>query len=361
MGPADSVHGLHDVIPRVRIRRGQACAPVVAAAALALALTACFPSPVQSQAVPGKPARVDVLGDPDLQLLGATLADDPAVWKPLPGIGSLPDIGIDTLELWLTSDLSEGVPDGVRHPEPWVAGTADPASRRIALKAGPGLHGPGGLRSVLRHEVAHVALGAATGGNYPRWLTEGYAQYASGEWSFEDAWHLQSVFLRRGATTLREIDLRFRRHSTEARMGYLLSYTAVHELAALGGEPGLRAVFRRLREGQTFEEALRLTFGVTAEQFEVRWKKSLVDRYGWLYLLSRAGAFWIGVTVLVLFVAVRRARRDRTRLDALREAERHDREDVSPWNAGTVMAKNEAIASTGEPPSEGGNPGHETD
>ena len=361
MGAADCSYGLPDVISRVRIRRVTHRAPISAAAALALALAFCIPSPLPSQDVPGKPARVEVLGDPDLQLLGSTLADDPAVWKPLPGIGSLPDVGVDALEIWLTSDLSEGVPEGVRHPEPWVAGTADPASRRIALKTGPGLHGPGGLRSVLRHEIAHVALGAATGGNYSRWLTEGYAQYASGEWSWEDAWHLQSVFLRRGATTLREIDLRFRRHSTEARMGYLLSYTAVHELAALGGDAGLRAVFRRLREGETFEEALRLTFGVTAEQFEVRWKKSLVDRYGWLYLLSRAGVFWIGVTVLVLFVAVRRARRDRTRLDALRDAERRDQEEMSLWNAGAGIARNGAIARADEPPSEGGNPGQEAD
>ena len=112
-------------------------------------------------------------------------------------------------------------------------------------------------------------------------------------------------------------------------MGYLLSYTAVHELAAMGGEPGLRAVFRHLREGRSFEQALRLTFGVSAEQFEARWKKSLVDRYGWLYLLSRAGVFWIGVTALVLFVALRRARTDRMRLDALRESERLDEDGPS--------------------------------
>ncbi|MBT8462373.1 MAG: hypothetical protein KJO44_07580 [Gemmatimonadetes bacterium] len=270
------------------------------------------------QVVPGAPAQVHVLGDSELGDLGALLVSDPAVWKALPGIGTLPELGIDSLELWLTSDLGSGVPEGLRHPEPWVAGTADPSGARIALRTGPGLSGPGGLRSVLRHEIAHIGLGAATGGNYPRWLTEGYAQYASGEWSLEDAWHLQSVFLRRGATTLAEIDLRFRRHSTEARMGYLLSYTAVHELAQLGGERGLSAVFRRLREGAAFEDALRLTYGISAADFEVRWKRSLVDRYGWLYLLSRAGVFWLAVTGLVLFVALRRANRDRTRLEELR-------------------------------------------
>jgi hypothetical protein len=274
-----------------------------------------------------------VRGDSSLHELGTRLVADPAIWKRLPGIGTLADVGIDSLEVWLTSDLSEGVPERLSHPEPWVAGTADPSGRRIALRTGPGLGGPRGLKSVLRHEVAHIALGAATGGNYPRWLTEGYAQYASGEWSWEDAWHLQSAFLRRGATTLEEIDLRFRRHSVEARMGYVLSYTAVHELAALGGEAGLAAVFRRLREGQPFEDALRRTFGITAEEFEVRWKRGLVDRYGWLYLLSRAGVFWIAVTALVLFVSLRRASRDRTRLNELRAEERR-MEEASVTEAG---------------------------
>ncbi|MDP2469624.1 MAG: peptidase MA family metallohydrolase [Candidatus Palauibacterales bacterium] len=300
--------------------------PVLLAAISATALTAAASPAVRPilQIAPGAPARVLVLGDPDLRHLGASLVADAALWKPFPGIGTLPDVGVDTLEIWLTTDLAVGVPVDVRHPESWVAGTADPSSRRVALRTGPGLGGPGGLRSVLRHEIAHVALDAATGGNYPRWLTEGYAQYASGEWSLEDAWQLQAAFLRRGATTLTDIDLRFRRHSTEARMGYLLSYTAVHELADLGGEVGLSAVFRRLGEGLTFEEALRRTYGISAEEFEARWKRSLVDRYGLLYLLSRAGVFWLAVTGLVLFVSLRRARRDRIRLGELRAEEAPD-------------------------------------
>jgi hypothetical protein len=59
-----------------------------------------------------------------------------------------------------------------------------------------------------------------------------------------------------------------------------------------------------------------------------------VDRYGWLYLLSRGGAFWLGVTVLVFLVSVRRARRDRKRLVALREEERQALETGSDVSGG---------------------------
>lgn len=303
---------------KLALRPGLHLAGLVAGIAMAAAPARPVPLRASQQPAPGAPSRIVIRGDPALAGVGAALVEDHAVWKPMPGIGTLPAVGIDSLELWITSDLSTDLPEGVRHSESWVAGTADPTARRIALRSGPGLSGPGGLRTVLRHELAHLALGAVTGNNYPRWLTEGYAQYVSGEWGIDDAWHLQSVFLRRGAGTLEQIDVRFRRHSLEARMGYLLSYTAVHELASMGGEAGLTALFRRLREGEAFPEALRRTYGITEEAFEERWKRSLVDRYGWLYLLSRAGAFWLAVTGLVLFVAFRRARRDHERLERMR-------------------------------------------
>jgi hypothetical protein len=144
------------------VRRAYPWIPAVAA--LVIAATAAVRFPTVTQGVPGAPAVVEVLGDPELAELGSRLVSDPAVWKPLPGIGTLPEVGVDSLQIWLTSDLSEGVPRGLRHPEPWVAGTANPGEARIALKTGPGLNGPRGLRSVLRHEIAHIGLGAATGG-----------------------------------------------------------------------------------------------------------------------------------------------------------------------------------------------------
>ncbi len=305
--------------------------PIAARRALLL-LAALSPGSGAAQSVPGAPTHIELHGPAGLRNVGRTLMSDPATWRPLPGIGTFAQAGIDSLDIWLTPDLDRDVPADLRQGEPWVAGVADPAGRRIVLRSGGALGGPGGLRVVLRHELAHVALNAATNGNHPRWLTEGYAQYASGEWGWEDAWQLQTTFLRRGALSLRSIDLRFRAHPVEARTGYLLAYTAVHDLAALGGEAGLRSVFRRLRDGSSFEEAIWRTYGIREEDFERRWKRSLVDRYGWLYVLSRAGVFWVGVTGLVLFVALRRARDDRRRLAILRAEDRAAVPSGGPWS-----------------------------
>jgi hypothetical protein len=81
-------------------------------------------------------------------------------------------------------------------------------------------------------------------------------------------------------------------------------------------------MMRSLGEGDSQDLAWRRVYGLTQEQFERRWRSTVMDRYGWLYLLTRAALFWLLITVLVLVVGVRRVRRDRRRLEAMREEER---------------------------------------
>ncbi|MFQ5888445.1 MAG: peptidase MA family metallohydrolase [Gemmatimonadota bacterium] len=261
----------------------------------------------------------------DLARLAERIAADPAVWRPMPGIGpAVP--GDDTVDVWLVRELAglEGI--GLGRSERWVAGVADPATGRIALRAGRELASVPDLRRVLRHELAHLSLHGATRGNYPRWLSEGYAQYAAGEWRRDEAWRLRFAFLRGGAESLRRISLRFQGSADEARLGYLLSYTAVHRLLEYGGEGGLRALFARLKEGDDIDRALRVVYGVTEEQFERAWRKRVLDRFGWLYVLSRASLFWLAIALFVMWLALRRARRDRDRLEELRATERFEAE-----------------------------------
>jgi hypothetical protein len=103
-----------------------------------LTTAAAVRTPRALQVSRGAPAVVVVLGDPEFSDLGARLVSDPAVWKPLPGIGTLPEVGIDSLQVWLTSDLSTGVPPGLSHPEPWVARAPPPTTAPIARPTGPG-------------------------------------------------------------------------------------------------------------------------------------------------------------------------------------------------------------------------------
>jgi len=285
-------------------------------------LVAVAPNVARSALVPqSSELKFRIRAEQGLEGIARSIVTDPGASSEFPGIGS-PEMWIrDTVDLILLRDLSTLQETGFGPPERWVAGLADPEGLRIALRAGTELETLATLRTVFRHELAHLLIHAATGGRAPRVLHEGYAQYASGAWGWDDAWRIQLALFRSGSGSLREVDLRFRSNPEDVRLAYLLSYTVVQELYSLGGDAGLAALFGSLRNGDSLDAGLRSVFGLTQEQFERRWRTTVMDRYGWLYLLSRAALFWFLITLVVLTVGLRRMRHDRLRLEQMREHE----------------------------------------
>jgi len=315
---------------------------MAAALAACLALVAAGPAGTRAQAGPGAaasapapPAGIRPHAAPGLERLARRLAADSAVTAPMPGIGPPLDVLPGPPDLWVVRDLGR-VP-GAEAAEPdWVAGVAIPSRNLVAVRvAGQEEGRPEALRRTTRHELAHLALARATGGGAPRWLQEGYAQMAAGDWDWGRAWRLRIAFLHRGGEALADLDPALRGPEEQARTAYLLAYTAVHRLDGMGGSAGLRALFARLREGDDFDQALRRVFGLTEAQFVEGWRKSVRDRYGWLFFLSRASLFWIAVTALLLVVGWRRRRYDRKRMERLR---RQEAAEPDGWPDGAAAA-----------------------
>ncbi len=268
--------------------------------------------------------------DPDLVTLARRVAGEEPARAPLPGIGEMYRALAPRTVLYLVKeldcfdDLGRGVaPD-------WVAGFAVPAFRYGVIRADLA-HGDDlrSIRIVVRHELAHLALARATKGSAPRWMQEGYAQYASGDWDWREAWRLRFALLSGGADPLSRLTLSFPSDAEGARLAYLLSYTAVHELASMGGEPGFAALFAALGSGASLDAALRRVFGITEAQFAERWKRRVSGRYGILYLLSRAAVFWVAITLALLWIGWIRRRRNRRRLERMREEERREEESLA--------------------------------
>jgi hypothetical protein len=291
------------------------------------------PQPVQvtvstaAFAEPGSASWFTWWAQPGLERLAEVLARQEAVFGHLPGVGRLDLVLLVPPAIYLLSDLDCLDEFGLGGALPdWVAGVAGGDGRFLALRADPGRTDLRSLRVTLRHELAHLALRAATEGNAPRWLHEGYAQFAAGGWDWQEAWRLRLLMLRGGQGVLQELSLRFPSDPQRARMAYLLSYTAVHEMVRLGGEAGLSATFQQLGSGATPDETLRRVYGLTESQFESRWKRTVTQRYGVLYVISRATFFWVAVTFLLLWLGWRRRRRDRAKMASLKEAERIEEE-----------------------------------
>ena len=318
-----------------RLIRRRRARPAVRSLVMVLVVLSCdgpVGSPSGSAVDPsdGLPL-VEVRSEPRLESVAEAVGRDPAVWAPMPGI----DSPIDLLDgapvtVWFVEDLTRLDSLGLAAAEPWVAGVANPADRIIALRIDGPQRNLSVLRAVYRHEVAHVLLHAATGGNVPRWFHEGYAQAMSGTWNWNDGWRLHFVLLRRGQSVLGDLD-RGLRGDMETRTAYLLSYTAVATLHEMAGDRGLSALFAELRGGRSFEAALRSVYGLTGSEFERRWRRQVLDRYGWLYLFSRTGLIWLVVAGLVFVLGISRVRRDRERLERMAAEERAEEERAGEY------------------------------
>ncbi len=225
--------------------------------------------------------------------------------------------------------LAPGAPD-------WSAGLAFPEGDRIVLPTYAYRSGSQ-LVTVLRHELAHVALGRYLGSTAPRWFHEGYAQLAAGSWRAEDAWTLRVAILLGRLPSPTALNIEFQRNRLSAEHAYLLSYTVVEHLYRLGGPDGFASLMARWRESGDLDRALRATYGITLGQFERLWRRELSSRYGWLLVMAQATVYWTLLTILLLVLGYWKKRRTRRKLAALEEAVRASPPlDVDAWLEGEL-------------------------
>jgi hypothetical protein len=203
----------------------------------------------------------------------------------------------------------------------WGSAVAFPESRRIVLQGSRAGSDAGDPLSVLRHEIAHLALYEYLGDLAPRWFEEGYASYAAGEWGREDVLATNLALALRGMPTLEELEGFFGGGSTAAQSAYALAYRAVAELARLDPERGLALFLERWRSSRSFERAMRSAFGLTSAGFEKRWRDRTRAQYGVLALVSNLTIAGLLVLFVLAPLYIIRRRRDRERLRRMKEAE----------------------------------------
>ena len=203
----------------------------------------------------------------------------------------------------------------------WGSAVAFPESRRIVIQGSRAGSDAGDPPVVLRHEIAHVALYEYLGDMPRRWFDEGYASYAAGEWSREDILATNVALALRGMPTLDELERSFSGGATAAQSAYAMAHRAVAELANIDRERGLALFLARWRETRSMERALRLAFGITSVGFEKRWSDRTRAQYGVLALVSNLAIAGMLVLIVLGPLYVIRRRRDRDRLQRMREAE----------------------------------------
>ncbi|MDQ3697173.1 MAG: hypothetical protein M3373_04005, partial [Gemmatimonadota bacterium] len=233
---------------------------------------------------------------------------------------------------------------GPEAPE-WGAAVAFPGERRIVMQGRTAPSDAGDPVQVLRHELAHLALHEALGELPPRWFDEGYAGYAAGEWGREEVLATSLALLARGIPSLDSLDAAFYAGATRAGAGYALAFRAVSDLAALDPERGLALFFRYWKRSGSMDRAMREAYGVTIHDFEERWRRRTVRRYGTLAFVADLTAAMTLLAVLVVPLYLVRRKRDRRKLAALIAA------DEAAERTARDCALEELLRSVGPPSS----------
>ncbi len=213
-----------------------------------------------------------------------------------------------------------GVPD-------WGAGCAFDAERRIVVRSPRAARAPLGLRTLLRHELAHLAIHDELGDvRAPRWFHEGAASAVAGEWRLEESAALAVAAWRGTLLPPSELERGFPSNARLARLAYAESYQAVLLLEDLSGAGTIEELVRRVGSERSFERALRRLASADAASFDALLLHRLRERFGLALLLRRGNLLFVGAAVLVLIGALLSWRRSRRRLSEWAHEERESRE-----------------------------------
>jgi alkylhydroperoxidase family enzyme len=218
---------------------------------------------------------------------------------------------------------------GGRAPE-WGAAFALPDRQLVLMQGSRGGSDAGDPRTVLRHELAHLALHERLGAVPPRWFDEGYASVAAGEVDRITTLTTSIALVARGVPSLDSLSDWFGRSAGTVGEAYALAHTAVAELRALDQQRGLDAFFERWHATLSYDQAVRGAYGMTSADFDRRFRSAVRQRFGVLALAANLSLALGVLSIVVAPLYIVRRRRDRARLEPLRAADRvQEREAAS--------------------------------
>jgi len=169
----------------------------------------------------------------------------------------------------------------------------------------------GSLLELLRHEVAHILIHRAAGGQpVPRWFNEGLAMAAAGGWGSGDHTRLAFALLLEARTPLATLDQRFAGGSGTVARAYAVSGALVRDLLQTYGAWVPAQILRGLRMGLPFSSAFRRATGVSLAAAEADFWSRYSLWYRWVPILTSSFTLWILIMLLALFAFRRRRQRD---------------------------------------------------
>ncbi|HXG55261.1 MAG TPA: tetratricopeptide repeat protein [Vicinamibacterales bacterium] len=177
---------------------------------------------------------------------------------------------------------------------PGMLGALGACFGRVVTMDSPRAKPPGAFswQATLWHEIAHVITLQMSRQRVPRWLTEGISVYEEGrarpEWG-RDAEVPFALALEKGKTLpLKDLNAGFTNPETIG-LAYFEASILVDHIVKTYGEAKLRTLLRAYGEGIEGDAALTSALGVSMEQLQGGFDRSVEQRFGGLRMALRAG------------------------------------------------------------------------
>lgn len=152
----------------------------------------------------------------------------------------------------------------VLSPDAWIHGRSEAQRRELFRRLHP-----------LAHEFTHYVLDYRTDGNYPRWFTEGLAQWM--EYRVTGyRWLVPAASLRQPLYSLADLEERFDQLPNQA-LAYRQSYLLVDHLVHRCGAGGMDRLLDHLAGGRPFAKALAAACGMDLDSFARDWERWVQD------------------------------------------------------------------------------------
>lgn len=121
------------------------------------------------------------------------------------------------------------------------------------------------------HEYTHLVFDHLTNGNYPRWFTEGLAQYV--EYRVNDyEWQTATNQLDGKLYTMAELNGDFDNLPNQS-LAYRQSLAAVRYIAEVYGDDALREIIDGLKAGQNMDKVIQKSLGLDSIAFARSWQQ----------------------------------------------------------------------------------------
>jgi hypothetical protein len=239
----------------------------------------------------------------------------PRAWADLGrrfGIALAPDLDIRVAVNF--DDMQALAPAGARLPA-YASGVAFPEAGVILLSlTDPRSFRRPDMEGVLVHELSHVGLHRAVAGHpVPRWFTEGVSIHEAGEHSLARIRTLWDGTLRGQLVPFAKLSGAFGAQHGRVDLAYAQSADVVRFLVD-GDDPArFPRLITRLREGASFEDAVRDAYGLPLGYIEREWRAAVERRFGrWPSFLAGLASLW-ALSALLLIVGYVRVRRKHAR------------------------------------------------